>query len=138
MQVLSINIISASPTDASLTRALASGAVASAEALMAETTARGNARAATIVVESEAECTKLGATGKAEADIILVSRIRTLVLPILSAITTNPVQRSGRCLRRSRNQTCGGCQGGCRSPLEEQGCRGAHEDGAVGEHAEGG
>lgn len=71
VQVLSINIISASPTDASLTRALASGAVASAEALMAETTARGNARAATIVVESEAECTKLGATGKAEADIIL-------------------------------------------------------------------
>merc|ERR1712146_160090 len=31
----------------------------------------GNARAATIVVESEAECAKLGASGEAEADIIL-------------------------------------------------------------------
>ena len=41
VEILSINIISASPIDSTLTRALASGAVASAEALMAETTARG-------------------------------------------------------------------------------------------------
>ena len=40
--VMSINIISASPCDAALTKSLASGAVASAEALMADTAARGN------------------------------------------------------------------------------------------------
>lgn len=64
VEVLSINIISASPIDASLTRALASGAVASAEALQAETTARGNARAATIVAENDATCSKINASGK--------------------------------------------------------------------------
>jgi len=73
VEIMSINIISASPLDSTLTRALASGAVASAEALMAETTARGNSRAATILADSDAECSRIGASGKAEADIILAN-----------------------------------------------------------------
>jgi len=77
VEVLSINIISASPIDASLTRALASGAVASAEALQAETTARGNARAATIVAENDATCSKINASGKANADVILADGTAT-------------------------------------------------------------
>merc|ERR1719240_2113275 len=70
VEIMSINIISASPLDKTLTRALASGAVASAEALMAETTARGNSRAATILADSDAACAKISSTGRAEADII--------------------------------------------------------------------
>merc|ERR1719408_892283 len=45
VEIMSINIISATPCDAKLTTSLASGAVASAEALQAETAARGNAHA---------------------------------------------------------------------------------------------
>lgn len=71
VEVLSINIIEASPIDATLTRALASGAVASAEALQAETTARGNSRAATIVAENQAACAKINASGKSQSDVIL-------------------------------------------------------------------
>ena len=74
---MSINIISATPVDTTLTRALASGAVASAEALMAETTARGNARAANIIAESEAECSTINASSKAESDVILANGAAT-------------------------------------------------------------
>ena len=52
VEIMSINIISATPCDQALTRALASGAVASAEALQAETAARGKARA--VAIEAEA------------------------------------------------------------------------------------
>jgi regulator of protease activity HflC (stomatin/prohibitin superfamily) len=77
VEVMSINIISATPVDTTLTRALASGAVASAEALMAETTARGNARAANIIAESEAECSTINASSKAESDVILANGAAT-------------------------------------------------------------
>merc|ERR1719231_289629 len=45
IKIMSINIISALPNDQALTKSLASGAVASAEALQAETAARGQANA---------------------------------------------------------------------------------------------
>ena len=45
VEIMSINIISALPNDQALTKSLASGAVASAEALQAETAARGQANA---------------------------------------------------------------------------------------------
>ena len=67
----SINIISATPVDSQLTRALATGAVASAEALQAETQARGQARAVAIAAEAEAARTKIAAKGEAEAEVIL-------------------------------------------------------------------
>jgi len=59
VEVMSINIISASPVDVSLQRALATGAVASAEALQAETQARGRARAIAIEAEAEASRAKI-------------------------------------------------------------------------------
>merc|ERR1719502_2317684 len=46
IEIISINIISASPMDAALTKSLASGAVAAAEALQAETAARPGERGA--------------------------------------------------------------------------------------------
>merc|ERR1711971_57991 len=45
VQVISINVISASPSDQRLLEALSLGAVAAAKAEQAETSARGNARA---------------------------------------------------------------------------------------------
>mmetsp|Transcript_24987 Transcript_24987/g.29521 ORF Transcript_24987/g.29521 Transcript_24987/m.29521 type:complete len:523 (+) Transcript_24987:68-1636(+) len=70
VEVMSINIISATPVDQSLTRALASGAVASAEALQSETQARGKARAIAIQAEAESGRNKIEALGIAEADVI--------------------------------------------------------------------
>jgi len=68
--ILSINIISASPVDQALTKSLASGAVASAEALQAETAARGKANAIRIEAEAEAQRTKIAAQGDADAALV--------------------------------------------------------------------
>lgn len=84
---MSINIISASPCDEALTRSLASGAVASAEALMAETAARGQANAVKIGAEADAaretiaaravaDATTIKASGTAEADRIIAAGAR--------------------------------------------------------------
>ena len=70
VEVMSINIISASPTDAQLTKSLAAGAVASSEALQAETAARGRARAAAIEAEAEASRVRIAAEGGAAAAVI--------------------------------------------------------------------
>lgn len=70
VQIMSINIISASPSDAKLTTSLASGAVASAEALQAETAARGRANAVRISAEAEAARVKIEASGLGEAETI--------------------------------------------------------------------
>ena len=67
---MSINIISAYPCDAALTKSLASGAVASAEALQAETAARGQANAVKIQAEAEATRCKIEAQSRADADVI--------------------------------------------------------------------
>lgn len=70
VQILSINILSAVPCDDQLTKALACGAVASAQALQAETAARGNAKATRIDAEANAEKARIQAEGVAEADVI--------------------------------------------------------------------
>ena len=70
VEIMSINIISATPCDAKLTTSLASGAVASAEALQAETAARGKANAVRIAAEAEAERAKIEAEGLGEAEMI--------------------------------------------------------------------
>jgi len=65
--IMSINVISADPVDTNLTAALASGAVASAQALQAETAARGNAKALRIEAEARNETELLSARADAEA-----------------------------------------------------------------------
>jgi len=70
VQILSINILSAVPVDVELTKALACGAVASAQALQAETAARGNAKATRIDAEAVAEQERIKAEGQAQAEII--------------------------------------------------------------------
>merc|ERR1719230_2513364 len=66
VEIMSINIISALPNDQALTKSLASGAVASAEALQAETAARGQANARRIQADADAELIK--AQGLADAE----------------------------------------------------------------------
>mmetsp|Transcript_39512 Transcript_39512/g.104284 ORF Transcript_39512/g.104284 Transcript_39512/m.104284 type:complete len:189 (-) Transcript_39512:464-1030(-) len=70
VEIMSINVISATPCDKGLTSSLASGAVASAEALQAETAARGQANAVRIAAEAEAARVKIEAQGHGEAEVI--------------------------------------------------------------------
>merc|ERR1719450_1634295 len=70
IEIMTINILSAVPVDDELTKALAAGAVASAQALQAETAARGNARAMRIDAEASAEKARIEAEGLAQAAII--------------------------------------------------------------------
>merc|ERR1712232_170386 len=70
VEILSINILSAVPVDRELMKALGCGAVASAEALQAETAARGNAKAMRINAEAAAEKSRIEAEGEAQSDII--------------------------------------------------------------------
>eukprot|EP01026_Neomeris_dumetosa_P000647 TRINITY_DN1015_c0_g1_i6.p1 TRINITY_DN1015_c0_g1~~TRINITY_DN1015_c0_g1_i6.p1 ORF type:complete len:599 (-),score=97.83 TRINITY_DN1015_c0_g1_i6:463-2016(-) len=67
VMIISINIISADPADNQLERALASGAVSSAEALQAETAARGQSKATFINAEARAQSAKVEAEGQASA-----------------------------------------------------------------------
>merc|ERR1712151_75928 len=70
VEILSINILSAVPVDNQLTQALACGAVASAQALQAETAARGNAKAMRIDAEASAEKAQIEADGYAQSEVI--------------------------------------------------------------------
>jgi regulator of protease activity HflC (stomatin/prohibitin superfamily) len=65
--IMSINIISACPVDSNLTKSLASGAVAAAEALQAETAAKGRSQAALIDAKAQANAIKIAAIADAES-----------------------------------------------------------------------
>jgi regulator of protease activity HflC (stomatin/prohibitin superfamily) len=70
VEILSINIISANPVDDNLTASLATGAVASAEALQAETQARGMAKAMKIQADANAITRKIDADSQALATLV--------------------------------------------------------------------
>lgn len=70
VEIISINIISANPVDDKLTASLATGAVASAEALQAETAARGRAKAMKIEAEAGAIKRKIDADSQALATLV--------------------------------------------------------------------
>jgi len=70
VEILSINILSAVPIDGQLTKALACGAVASAQALQAETAARGNAKAMKLDATAAADKARIEADGVAQAEVI--------------------------------------------------------------------
>ncbi len=69
IEIVSINIISAVPVDKKLTSSLASGAVAAAESLVAETSARGQAAAKMIDATADADAMLLRAEGMKAAAI---------------------------------------------------------------------
>jgi len=70
VRILSINLISASPSDRGLLDALSQGAVAAAAAEQTETAARGEAQAMLLKARAEAEAAKIRAQGDAEAEIL--------------------------------------------------------------------
>jgi len=70
VEIQSINILSAVPIDNALTKALACGAVASAQALQAETAARGNAKAMRLDAAAAADKARIEADGVAQAEVI--------------------------------------------------------------------
>jgi len=68
VRIISINVISAFPSDPRLTEALSAGAVAAAAAEQAETAARGNAKAQIIAAQSTAEAISIQANADANAE----------------------------------------------------------------------
>lgn len=68
VRILSINIITAYPSDTQLMEALTAGAVATASADQAETAAMGNARALAISVNAEADALRVRAEADADAE----------------------------------------------------------------------
>mmetsp|Transcript_29509 Transcript_29509/g.68037 ORF Transcript_29509/g.68037 Transcript_29509/m.68037 type:complete len:597 (-) Transcript_29509:279-2069(-) len=66
--IVSINVVSASPVDQELTKALSAGAVASASAEQAETAAQGTAKAKLIASQASAESVRLNAQASADAE----------------------------------------------------------------------
>merc|ERR1740120_501240 len=79
VEILSINILSAVPIDNALTKALACGAVASAQALQAETAARGNAKATRIDAEGNKKAADLLATSKVAVDLARMDKSAQLI-----------------------------------------------------------
>lgn len=70
VEVIGINIVSATPINKGLTTMLASGAISSAEALQNEAKARGEAKRLKIEAEAEAVAKKIQAESEAEAVLI--------------------------------------------------------------------
>lgn len=68
VKILSINLISASPSDRGLLDALSQGAVASVAAEQTETAARGEAQALLLKAKAEAEAARIRAEGEARAE----------------------------------------------------------------------
>lgn len=99
VEILTINVISAFPTDRDLNEALAKGATASAEAEMAETSASGNAKALMIRAQAEAEAQRIRAQAAADAE-----RIRAQG----SMDAANKLETSAVAVDFARMQTIGG------------------------------
>merc|ERR1719231_212176 len=93
VEIMSINIISAIPADAKLTTSLASGAVASAEALQAETAARGQANAVRIAAEAEAARIKTEAQGQGEAEVIRANAHADGLRSVASALSDRAARK---------------------------------------------
>ena len=83
VQILSINVISATPTDASLVKSLAAGAVSMAEARNAEVAAEGEAKARIAKARGVAEAEKIKAAGaKAAAELLESSDVAVILAQI--------------------------------------------------------
>jgi len=68
VKILSLNLISASPSDRGLLDALSQGAVASVAAEQTETAARGESQALLLKAKAEAEATRIRAEADAKAE----------------------------------------------------------------------
>merc|ERR1719262_729697 len=85
VEILSINVISAKPAHEELMQSLAKGAVAAAEAQQLETTARGRAKAATIMAKGEADAEVTRAEGSKMAAKLLQEQPVAVQLAYISS-----------------------------------------------------
>ena len=83
VQILSINVITAIPTDTSLIKSLAAGAVSMAEARNAEVAAEGEAKARIATARGMAEAEQIKAMGaKKAADLLESSKVAVMLAQI--------------------------------------------------------
>merc|ERR1719313_2334607 len=97
VEILSINVISAKPAHDELMASLAKGAVAAAEAQQLETTARGRAKAATIMAKGEADAEVTRAEGSKAAARLLQEEPVAVQLAYISS-TGEALSKSGSSL----------------------------------------
>ena len=101
VQIISINIIQAFPNDAELMKSLAKGAVAAAEAMQAETAARGKAIAHHIAAAASAETNVMIARSEAEATEIRAKAAAAAAEIISSssvAVELEMIERAGKAI----------------------------------------
>jgi len=101
VRILSINLISASPSDRGLLDALSQGAVATVAAEQVETSARGQAQALLLTARAEADAAKIRAQGDAEAEALRADgskRAADLLQSSSVAVELAKMKQAGVCL----------------------------------------
>ena len=101
VKIISINIVSAIPVDNKLMNALAAGAVAAAEAEMAEISAKGRSKAMTIDAQACADAQRVRAKGEADAEMMIADGMRTAADKLADsdvAVKLTEIEKTGKVL----------------------------------------
>jgi len=118
--ILSMNLISASPSDPGLLDALSQGAVATVAAEQIETAARGQAQALLLTARAEADAAKIRAQGDAEAEALRADGARKaadLLQASSVAVELAKMKQAGACLAEGQaNSFFFGLQGAADIP----------------------
>merc|ERR1719502_1770397 len=104
VEILSINIISAKPAHNELMQSLAKGAVAAAEAQQLEITARGRAKAATIMAKGDADAEVTRAEGSKSAAQLLQTEPVAVQLAYINS-TGEAMAKAGSTLIMGNSQS---------------------------------
>lgn len=105
VKILSINLISAAPSDKGLLEALSQGAVATVAAEQMETAARGEAQAMLLRAKAEAESARIRAEGDASAEEIRAEGSLRAAARLQSsdvAVVLAKLKTAGNCLKESK------------------------------------
>ena len=101
VKIISINIVSAIPVDDKLMNALAAGAVAAAEAEMAEISAKGRSKAMTIDAQACADAQRVRAKGEADAEMMIAEGMKTAADKLADndiAVKLTEIEKTGKVL----------------------------------------
>jgi len=120
VRILSMNLISASPSDHGLLDALSQGAVATVAAEQMETNARGQAKALLLTARAEADAAKIRAQGDAEAEALRADgskKAADLLESSSVAVDLAKMKQAGSCLAEGKaNSFFFGLQGAADIP----------------------
>merc|ERR1719433_1684337 len=118
--ILSMNLISASPSDPGLLDALSQGALATVAAEQVETAARGQAQALLLTARAEADAAKIRAQGDAEAEALRADgakKAADLLESSAVAVELAKMKQAGSCLAEGKaNSFFFGLQGAADIP----------------------